>query len=368
MDAVQHFSIPTAICTHDLNLLEANNAFVDLFACENGKSISPLLSQNDLHRLQRKLGRNQQYKLAVRAQNERQTPYELKFKKIDETKIAILATDATEQRKAEEMLASYSQLIERQNKAIQIDKQKLEVLIANILPSSTIAELRRNGTVQPKKFQNVGIIALDFVGFTALSEKTDADLLFSELNEMFTCFDILAERYSCERIKTIGDAYLAVTNVNIENYNSHESLANFAMDALGIIESRKSDLDWQCRIGLHQGDLVAGVVGKTKILFDVFGDGINTAFRVEALSLPMKINCSSQFYETSTFKDNFSPRGLQKVKGKTASKMYFLNKPLSPATPQQLREIIQTAKSTKSIVETNVIEARKTDQPLSHSL
>ena len=354
MDAVQHFSIPTAVCTEDLNLLQANNAFLTLFAHENGESISPLFSETDLHRLHRKLNRNQQYKLAVRAQNERQTPYELKFKKIDETKIAILATDATEQRKAEEMLASYSKLIERQNKAIQIDKQKLEVLIANILPSSTIAELRRNGTVQPKKFRNVGIIALDFVGFTSLSEKTDANFLFSELNEMFTCFDILAERYSCERIKTIGDAYLAVTNVNVENYSPNESLANFAMDALGIVETRKSGIDWQCRIGLHVGDLVAGVVGKTKILFDVFGDGINTAFRVESQSLPMKINCSSKFYETSTFKDKFTPRGLQKIKGKSASKMYFLNRPIVPSNPQRLLETIEDARETKSIVETNL--------------
>jgi len=353
MDFICHFGIPTALCTEDLNLVQANDLFQELFCLNVGNSIASMFNDLEVKKVRRKLSRNQAYKLVVVAQNQRQTPYEFTFKTLDGN-IAILATDATEIKKSEDMLASYSKMIERQNRAIKRDKEKLEVLIGNILPSTTISELRSNGQVKPKKFTNVGIMMLDLVGFTTLSAQNDAEVLFSELNELFTCFDILAENHKCERIKTIGDAYLAVTNVNIENSKPNESLASLATDIIHIIESRSGKIDWKCRIGLHKGDLVAGVVGKTKILFDVFGDGINTAARMEAASVPMKINCSENFFQTSNFTEHFTPRGLQQIKGKEPAKMYFLENSFHNLDSQRIAEIVQQARTMKSIVESTI--------------
>ena len=244
-----------------------------------------------------------------------------------------------------------NQMLEAQNLKIEEDKRKLELLVENILPSATISELREKGTVPPKKFENVGILFLDFVGFTEQSAKTDAALLFSELNEMFTCFDIIAEKYGCERIKTIGDAYLAVTNVNFTNSAQNENLAKMAIEIIKLITLRNDKIDWKCRIGLHVGDLVAGVVGKTKILFDVFGDGINTASRVEGASEALKINCSEDFYQTSAFKDYYENRGLIEIKGKKSQNMYFLSSDFFSPDIADLRVTIEASKRVSSLLE-----------------
>lgn len=244
-----------------------------------------------------------------------------------------------------------NQMLEAQNLKIEEDRRKLELLVDNILPSTTISELREKGTVTPKKFENVGILFLDFVGFTEQSAKTDAALIFSELNEMFTCFDIIAEKYGCERIKTIGDAYLAVTNVNFTNSAQNENLAKMAIEIIELITLRNDKIDWKCRIGLHVGDLVAGVVGKTKIAFDVFGDGINTASRVEGASEALKINCSEDFYQTSAFKDYFENRGLIEIKGKKPQNMYFLSSDFFSPDIADLRVTIEASKRESSLLE-----------------
>jgi adenylate cyclase len=241
-----------------------------------------------------------------------------------------------------------------QNASIERDKVKLEALLANILPSNIVRKLRREGSVAPKKFTNVGILMLDFVDFTELSAKSDADVLFAELNEMFTAFDILCEKYTCERIKTIGDAYLAVANVNVNNPKQIESLAKLALDILALVEQRKATFNWECRIGLHVGDLVAGIVGKTKILFDVFGDGINTASRVEGLSIPMKVNCSNAFYEAADFQEFFESRGELEVKGKANMIMHFLKREYHISPQEEIAKIILGAENTRSLIESTI--------------
>jgi len=275
--------------------------------------------------------------------------YAPEFKKIS-SEFDVLADELNNQ--ANEIL-NKNELLEAQNQKIQDEKSKLEILIKNILPTATIGELRAKGTVEPKKFENVGILMLDFVGFTEMSARTEQNLLFDELNEMFTCFDFLAERHKCERIKTIGDAYLAVANVNIENKSQIESIAKFALDIIAVLEARETQLDWKCRIGLHVGDIVAGVVGKTKILFDVFGDGINTASRIEGLSRPMKINCSKDFYSASDFHDHFEARGKLEIKGKNSMEMFFLKNSFHQPKAEEIEEIVNSAKLAESLIEKN---------------
>lgn len=250
-------------------------------------------------------------------------------------------------------ITNKNRLLKSQKQKIQDEKTKLEILIKNILPSNTVRELKETGTVQPKKYNNVGILVLDFIGFTKMSAKADQKLLFNELNEIFTCFDLLAELHCCERVKTIGDAYLAVANVNIKNNSQIESLAKFALEIIAVLEARKSPLEWKCRIGLHVGDIVAGVVGKTKILFDVFGDPLNTAFRTEGLSEPMKINCSKDFYSASDFHDHFEARGIFEVKGKESMEMFFLKSSYYHPNTQDITDIINSAKLSESLIEEN---------------
>lgn len=352
MDFIKHFSIPTAICDEGLEVVELNQSFGMLFGVEISDSLCDHFASIEIVKLKRKLARGQKYSAIIQTKNDRSIPYELIFDRLDD-RIAIIGMDASKVKKAEDMLASYSTMIEQQNRKIAEDNERLELLINNTLPANVVTELGANGQVSPKKFKDVGIMFLDFVNFTEISANNDEHLIFSELNEMFTCFDILAQKYECERIKTIGDAYLAVTNVNVPNQAPVNSLCDFAIDILAILEARNSKLEWNCRIGLHVGDLVAGVVGKTKILFDVFGDGINIASRIEAASQPMKINCSKAFFDRCDFSEHFEARGLIEVKGKAPMEMFFLNKTFKPLDPAAINQIIDEARNTRSII-TNI--------------
>ena len=316
-----------------------------MYSRANFKSI---FNEFDLVKFE-KISKGKQYSFKVNAKNNNR-PFKIELTKKNEF-IYGIAIDNFEATKANQMLETYIDLVEKQNKKISSDNLKLEKLIKNILPENTLSELKKIGRVIPKKFENCGIIMLDFVGFTEIASQSDPDYLNFELNEMFTCFDILAKNYRCERIKTIGDAYLAVTNVNIKNEDQLTNLAKFARCIIDIIKFRKSNINWQCRIGLHQGDLVAGIVGKTKIIYNVFGDGINTTARIKSTSEPMKINCSASFYNNFKEKDYLLPRGKIEMKGKGFELMFFLKKDYFSLTDESLNSIIEQAKTQSSLID-----------------
>jgi class 3 adenylate cyclase len=153
------------------------------------------------------------------------------------------------------------------------------------------------------------------------------EILISELNDIFTMFDVIIEKHSCERIKTIGDAYLAVCGLPENDANHCKNLVGAATEMLHFMEERNSTnaIKWQIRIGIHTGNVIGSIVGIKKYIYDVFGDTVNTASRLENLSEPMKINVSLDVVKELGDSYNYEDRGALEVKGKHKMQMYFVN-------------------------------------------
>jgi class 3 adenylate cyclase len=225
-----------------------------------------------------------------------------------------------------EDLEEQSDKLAQKNQQLQSEKTKLERIMLNTLPKATIDEITLKGNVVPTQFDDVGLLFLDFVGFTKISSGLETAFLFNELNELFTGFDYIVNHYDGERIKTIGDAYFAVTGANQACDNTAESIANIAASIVSFVAYRnqKTDIQWHCRVGVHYGSVVGGVVGKTKFIYDLFGDAVNVCSRLESHSEAMRINSSTALCERLSTQFDIESRGEIEAKGKGSLAMSFL--------------------------------------------
>ena len=208
---------------------------------------------------------------------------------------------------------------------LQKEKQKTENLLLNILPHEVAEELKENGSSEAKYYDEVTVLFTDFVNFTQNSEKMGAEKMLVELNECFTAFDMIMEKHGLEKIKTIGDAYLAVCGLPIKNKCHAYQTTLVALDIIEFIEERKKTnpnaLD--IRIGINSGSLIAGIVGVKKFAYDIWGDTVNTAARMEQNSEKGKINISESTYQLVKDKIVCEYRGKIHTKGKGEMDMYF---------------------------------------------
>lgn len=222
--------------------------------------------------------------------------------------------------------------MKRANKIIAIERDKNEQLLLNTLPIKVVNDLKVNGKSDPQKFKNVTVCFADIVGFTQISSQLDPKQLINELNDIYTAFDEIMFKYDCERIKTMGDAYLSVCGMPQKNDKHAEMMLRSAIEIIEYIKERNltSKIEWKLRIGMHSGNVVGGIVGVKKYIYDVFGDTINTASRMESNSQPMHVNLSEETYHI--VKDSalveeknmtFEKRDPVMVKGKGLMNMYF---------------------------------------------
>jgi class 3 adenylate cyclase len=225
--------------------------------------------------------------------------------------------------------------LQNANRTIQEERDKSERLLANTLPPHVIAELKSQGTSEPRTFENVAVYFSDIVGFTARSAGMPPAHLITELNELFTGFDAIFEANGCERVKTIGDAYLAVCGMDQNRDNPSACIVRAALQILEFLKrrNRASEVRWEVRIGIHTGRVVGGIVGTRKFLYDVFGDTINTASRMESNSLPMRVNVSETTWEQIRDQYRGTDRGCLEVKGKGAMRMFFVEEIGPQAVP-----------------------------------
>ena len=207
------------------------------------------------------------------------------------------------------------------------EKRKSEALLLNILPRKVADDLKRTGKSEAQTFPAVSVLFSDIVGFTSLSSNLDPQVLINELSEIFTIFDRLAEKNGCERIKTIGDAYLAVCGLPVAREDNAERMLRLAKGMIQSLKERNAVAEhrWEIRIGLHAGELVGGIVGIKKYIYDVFGDTVNTASRMESMSLAMQINVSGGFYHLTKDICSYIERGEIEIKGKGRMPMYFVD-------------------------------------------
>lgn len=216
------------------------------------------------------------------------------------------------------------------NKEVSAEKQKSDELLLNILPEETAAELKQNGYSEARKFDKVTVLFTDIVNFTGISEHLSPQELVAELNYCFKAFDEISTKNNLEKIKTIGDAYLAVCGLPVAD---EEHALNTVRAAIGIrnfmqeykaLRQKENKLFFELRLGINSGVVVAGIVGIKKYAYDIWGDTVNMAARMEEYSEPGKINISQKTYEL--VKDHFkcAHRGKIEAKHKGEIDMYFV--------------------------------------------
>jgi adenylate cyclase len=211
------------------------------------------------------------------------------------------------------------------------ERGKSDRLLLNILPSSVAEELKQNDRVKPKTYECATVLFTDFVGFTKLAEKMTAEELVAELDNSFRAFDEIAKRHNLEKIKTIGDAYMAAGGLPTPNETHAVDCVLAALEFQAFIEAEQARRralglpGWPIRIGIHSGPLVAGVIGQEKFSYDVWGDTVNTASRMESSGAPGRINISQDTHKL--VKDFFECeyRGAITAKNKGEIEMYFIN-------------------------------------------
>ncbi len=217
----------------------------------------------------------------------------------------------------------------KSNKIISVEKKRSDDLLLNILPADVAEELKEKGTADARLFDHVTVLFTDFVNFTTISEMLTPQQLVNELHFCFKTFDEIISRYNIEKIKTIGDAYLAVAGLPNADPNHAINTVKAAVEISEFIYNRNASIgnkSFNIRIGIHSGSVVAGIVGVKKFAYDIWGDTVNTAARMEQHSLPGKINMSETTYELVKNEFAFAYRGEIEAKNKGALKMYFVEK------------------------------------------
>lgn len=233
-----------------------------------------------------------------------------------------------------EILENYKRELEikvdERTKELRIANEKAENLLLNILPEPIAKELTEHpdNTIS-QKYPNATILFTDIVGFTKMSSAMSAEETVSMLNELVSLFDKRAKDEGIEKIKTIGDAYMAATGLTTErNSDSALKMIHFAQGLLSDVQqfNEKSSVKIKIRIGINSGNLVAGVIGKSKFIYDVWGDTVNVASRMESTGEPMQIHVSESTWQQTKDSVQYDAPVLVEVKGKGAMNCYFVKK------------------------------------------
>lgn len=224
------------------------------------------------------------------------------------------------------LIWSLSVLIDRSEDSLMAEQKKSDDLLHNILPVNVAKDLKETGRTTPQRHKNVTILFTDFKGFTELVASISEITLVNELNDIFGRFDEIVEESGVEKIETIGDAYVAASGLGEGGAEHAINCISAAQQMLYYLEerNRKHEIKWRMRVGIHSGPIVAGVVGKKKFRYDLFGDTINAASRMESSGEPGKINISGPTYQLVKNDIDCEYRGKIHAKGKGEMEMYFV--------------------------------------------
>ena len=231
--------------------------------------------------------------------------------------LVIECQNITRIRELESMIDSYSAMVERNTRDLEREKERVERLLLNIMPKAVYEEFKTFGVVSPQLYENVSVVMLDFIGFTKMVTEIDPNVIVSELNDIFTAFDRISEQFGCERIKTMGDAYLAVAGMPDLNPDHARVVANCAIRFVRYLERRNlnSAIQWKCRVGIATGSVVGSVVGVQKYVYDIFGHAVNLASRLQLFAKPMSIVSHDEMKDALVEEFTLSDLGNHEIRG-----------------------------------------------------
>jgi len=285
----------------------------------------------NVERAKERISGPRSYRTEVESSSEtRSTPVVVEIKALPDSggrRALVECRDISKQRESEYMLESYSTMSERHTRDLQKEKERVEKLLLNIMPRSIYEELKDYGTTTPQRFDDATVMMLDFVDFTEMAISQDPAGLIAELNDIFSAFDRIVELFGCERIKTIGDAYMAVSGVPEETPEHAQNVARVALRMKRYLEKRNAAHaeQWLGRIGINSGPVIGSIVGIQKYVYDIFGPGVNLAARMEQVAQPMTITLCENTFEL--LKDEFvcTEIGEAEIKGFGVQKLYQLD-------------------------------------------
>ena len=227
-------------------------------------------------------------------------------------------------RELEAMIDSYSKMVEKHTRDLKREKERSEKLLLNIMPRSVYEEFKAFGVTTPQRFDEASILLLDFVSFTEKTERMDPSTLISELNDIYSAFDRIAEQFGAERIKTIGDAYMAVAGIPEPSADHATAIAKVAVLLLRYLERRNRTHaeQWIGRVGIASGTVVGSVVGIQKYVYDIFGSAVNMASRMENEAGPMQVVATAAMADALRNEFELADLGVRDIKGIGEMRVY----------------------------------------------
>ncbi len=232
------------------------------------------------------------------------------------------------------------QLKER-TRELEEERNKSNLLLHNIFPKEIVKELKENGRIKPREYKSVSILFTDFQDFTSLSSSMHPQELVNELNEIFKNFDAIIERYGLEKLKTMGDAYMVASGLPVEINNHADILVAAALEMQEYLKLRNmnSKYKWVMRAGIHSGNVVAGVVGKRKYIYEVWGKTVSMANVMERQGKPGRINITETTYEFLKDLFDVEDHGNINIAGSGPVKMYLVKS--RKKNPVEIAENVQ---------------------------
>jgi len=274
-----------------------NDTFIEWFGDTEASSVAELFPELDLDELSAALAESGRF--AAEAQfklRRRRMTVALEFTRAlegDERIAVLVCQNITRIKELESMIDSYSMMVERNTHEIRREKEQVEKLLLNMMPRSAYEEYKTFGVVAPRLFDSVSVLTLDFAGFEGTLAEHDPAVVVSDLNDIYAAFDRIGEQFGCERIRTTGDSYFAVSGVPDPVRDHAGSVANAAVRFLRYLERRNSShpIRWNARIGLATGQVIGSVVGVQRYIYDVFGPAIRDAVGVKSKGGQMSVIC-----------------------------------------------------------------------------
>jgi len=313
-------------------ILFGNRRFVEWFPGENGvgRTLEEVFSDISLERMNARFDDERAYTTEIEVKAKRRSvTLAISIARHEHADSGVLILEAQNVSKIKEleyMIESYSKMVEKQNRTLAREKERVEKLLLNVMPKAVYEELTTFGVTTPQKYTEASVLMLDFVGFTDMAISHDPSGVITELNDIFTAFDRIAEQFGCERIKTIGDAYMAVSGIPESSPEHAQNIAKVALLMVRYLERRNSShaQKWECRVGINSGMVIGSIVGVQKYVYDIFGPGVNLAARMETLSDTMQITLCEDMYELIKNEFRFVVQGSHEVKGFGSKHIYTL--------------------------------------------
>ena len=235
-------------------------------------------------------------------------------------------TSSIERKRLRDLDRLRLQQLQTEKELLQIEKDKSENLLLNILPKAVADRLKQGEQTIANGHATVTVLFADLVGFTELARRTSPADLVSLLNGIFTAFDLLVEKHQLEKIKTIGDSYMLAGGIPLHRADHAQAVADIALEMIQTLASLNADkgTHLRVRIGINTGPIVAGVIGKRKFTYDLWGDTVNLASRMESSGVPGLVHVSESTFEALKAEFDLEERGITQVKGIGEVRTYFL--------------------------------------------